>query len=420
MNAGRKLWVARFALLVLALGPVGAAWAQVKVTAADPASTTQGTTGLDVLISGSGFDATAGVRFLVTGTASEGGIAVRKVVVRNSRQLVATIDAAPDAAVAQFDIEVALSSGRKGKGTTLFSVIATTGNDPCAVPGLEFPAFVYWKPAGTTLQSFVADATGACSRPLYLATDGYSPYGSSSFSYPVDGSTDRGRLVWREGDQIVGGDFTVSGTTVTVGPRRTILAPVACCAVDLSSDGRHLYVSTAEDTLEKVAVSDTSIRSHVRTMLDDGWFIDASVDGNETAIYVEERRWINGQTYGRIIGVDLGTLASTVLVPDNLNRLWPAADPGSNRVAYSYYVPGSDNCHLLEILDGRTGARISYGTPRYGRDWSWYAGKVLGFGYSVSSSRRGLRCQSKDMITEVDPLTSAEKDLLRGYYPDGR
>jgi hypothetical protein len=43
-----------FALLVLALGPAGIAAAQVQVTAADPSSATQGTTSLDVTISGSG------------------------------------------------------------------------------------------------------------------------------------------------------------------------------------------------------------------------------------------------------------------------------------------------------------------------------------------------------------------------------
>jgi hypothetical protein len=420
MNAWKNVLLPALSLVVMAFSPLGAAHAQVKVTAATPSSTVQGTVSLDVIVSGSGFDSTSSAQFFVTGTTNPGGITVRKTTFRNSREVVATIDVADFAVIAGFDIQVTLSSGRKGKGTTLFSVIATTANDPCAAPGLDFPAFVYWKSAGTTLQSFVADATGVCSRPLYLATEGYSPYGTSSFSFPVDGSTNRGRLVWLEGDQVVGGDFTVSGTTVTVGPRRAILSPVACCAVDLSSDGRHLYVSTASNTLEKVAVADTLIRSHVRTMVDDGWFVDASVDGNETAIYVEERRWINGQTFSRILGVDLDTLASTLLVPDNLNRLWPAADTESNRFAYSYYVPGSDNCHLLEILDGQTGARISYGTPRYGRDWSWFAGKVLGFGYSVSSSKRGLRCQSKDMVTEVDPLTSAERDLVRGYYPDGR
>jgi hypothetical protein len=53
------------AVLLLALGPVGAAWAQVSVTAADPSSAPQGTVSLDVTISGNGFDSSAAVTFLV-------------------------------------------------------------------------------------------------------------------------------------------------------------------------------------------------------------------------------------------------------------------------------------------------------------------------------------------------------------------
>ena len=43
------------ALLALAFLPVGTVCAQVKVTAANPASTYQGTVSLDVTVSGSGF-----------------------------------------------------------------------------------------------------------------------------------------------------------------------------------------------------------------------------------------------------------------------------------------------------------------------------------------------------------------------------
>ena len=63
-----KLALAAVAVVVLALAPIGVAWAQVKVTSADPASTTQGTVSLDVTINGSGFDNGSTARFLVTGT----------------------------------------------------------------------------------------------------------------------------------------------------------------------------------------------------------------------------------------------------------------------------------------------------------------------------------------------------------------
>jgi hypothetical protein len=160
------------AALLLALGPVGAASAQVSVTAADPSSALQGTVSLDVTITGDGFDKSAAVRFLVTGTEGTGGITVKKVSVKNARRLVATIDVADTASVTGFDVEVTLSSGRKGKGTTLFSVQSKVANtDPCIAGSsnwLGFPAFAYFTniPGGGSQDPYelrVASANGLCS-----------------------------------------------------------------------------------------------------------------------------------------------------------------------------------------------------------------------------------------------------------------
>ena len=150
-----------FALIALAITPFALAHAQVTVTAADPATAPQGTVSLDVTVSGSGFDSSAAVAFLVTGTTNPGGITVKKVSVKGPKKLIATIDIADTAIVDKFDIEVTLSSGRKGKGTTLFSVQAKT-NDPCAVIGLDFPAFIYVQSTGTSRDIRVADSTGTC------------------------------------------------------------------------------------------------------------------------------------------------------------------------------------------------------------------------------------------------------------------
>ena len=49
----------------------------IQVTAADPSSAAQGTLSLDVAVSGSGFDSSAIVDFLVTGTTNTGGITVQ-------------------------------------------------------------------------------------------------------------------------------------------------------------------------------------------------------------------------------------------------------------------------------------------------------------------------------------------------------
>lgn len=117
-------------LLTLVLALAQAAYAQdVTVRSADPSSAVQGTTELDVVINGAGFDNSAAVRFLVTGTESQGGIRVNAVRVRGSKKIIANITVAADAEVADFDIEVTLSRSRGGKGTTLFRVEEkTTGS----------------------------------------------------------------------------------------------------------------------------------------------------------------------------------------------------------------------------------------------------------------------------------------------------
>lgn len=100
----------------------------IQVTAADPSSAPQGTISLDVAVSGNGFDSSAAVTFFVTGTTNPGGVTVKNVRFIGSKKLIATIDVADAAAVAQFDIEVRLSGGRKGKGTTLFAVQAKSAS----------------------------------------------------------------------------------------------------------------------------------------------------------------------------------------------------------------------------------------------------------------------------------------------------
>jgi hypothetical protein len=129
MSKWQRITVTLFSLFVLGLAPIGVAFAQVKVTAATPASAYQGSS-LDVIVSGSGFDRTAKVQYFVSGTTNPGGIEVRSVRFTSSRELVTTIDVADTALLAYFDIQVTLDSGRKGKGTTLFSVRSrTTGTD---------------------------------------------------------------------------------------------------------------------------------------------------------------------------------------------------------------------------------------------------------------------------------------------------
>ena len=130
MNAWKRIALTFLSLLVLGLAPIGAAIAQVKVTAATPASAYQGTLSLDVVVSGSGFDSDGQGAVLRVGHDQPGRHHRQEGRVSQARrELVTTIDVADTADLASFDIQVTLSSGRKGKGTTLFSVTSADGQD---------------------------------------------------------------------------------------------------------------------------------------------------------------------------------------------------------------------------------------------------------------------------------------------------
>ncbi len=125
MNANRKSNFIILLVLLLGLAGLEPALAQkVKVESANPASAEQGTVNLDVTITGGGFNNSAQVHFLVAGKL--GGIIVNSVKVRGSKKLIANINIDINAEVDDFDIEVQMLSGRKGKGTGvgLFSVTA--------------------------------------------------------------------------------------------------------------------------------------------------------------------------------------------------------------------------------------------------------------------------------------------------------
>jgi len=290
-------------------------------------------------------------------------------------------------------------------------------SDPCTT-AVGFPAFVYVKGSGTTQQIYVSDAKGTCTRPLFMVTNGYSAGASLSFSYPV-GNTNRGRVVWLEGAQVVGGDFTVSGTNVTLLERQTVVSGVDCCALTLNPTGDYLYVSTAQRTLSKISFATPADRTVIKNLSDDGWFVTVTTNGDESALYVEERRAQGTQLIGRqLIRIDLAGLASTILVPDNVSQFWPAADPGTNRIAYTSYLVGSNNCYQLQVANGTTGAPISYGQPRYGTGATWLGGMVLSNGYTSPNSRN--QCSATGKVTRIDPSTSLATPLLTGFDPDGR
>jgi hypothetical protein len=428
MTTLSKLAVAAVALLILVLAPVGYAHAQVKVTSANPAETLQGTVSLDVTISGSGFDSPATARFLVTDT---GGITVKKVVFKGSKQLVATIDVADAAAVNKFDIEVTLSSGRKGKGTTLFTVQAkTTGSsDPCAVPGLDFPAFTYWRQSGASMRELlVADASGACSRTLGTFATAYGPV----FSYPIAGSANVGRVAFASDGSINSLDFTIDhgDNTVALGNITPLFDSFNVGGHALSADGTTVYFSRVAGSPEGFAslyrktIGDSQPPQEIyRSLIAGAGFQVPSLSADSTTLVVEEIA--NFPEYHRLLRIALpctdSAACTTVLAQTSTVAapLWPSLSSIAPMVAYSDYLPGFNNCFQILFLDVATGMPQFAGTqPRYGTSSSWLDDKLLVNGRKPPD-RKGT-CRETGIVTRIDPATGSEIPLVSGYGPDGR
>jgi hypothetical protein len=451
MNALRHLSLSIVSLILLALAPLGTALAQVKVTAATPASTYQGTIGLDVIVDGSGFDSTAKATFLVSGTAEIGGITVRKTVVKGSKQLVATIDVADAAVIAKFDIVVALSDGRKGKGTTLFAVQSKT-IDPCTTAA-GFPAFIFAKVTGS-YTTYVADRTGKCVRKLI---DNVSSL-HAAFSYPVKDdlgrSTNRGRIVWLAGKyyamdfEVIGANI-VGGATYLVadlGPSAGEGGRLSCCRMDLSVDGRSLFVPVVDllqegyvesivrlrlpealaDLAGQLPLAETTIirhrpRSSATSFLGARTTGDMDVNGAEDLLFVQLRDFdMNGTPHDQLVSVDLDPdLVDTngrreiTLLRDPVGGSGSAADVSSPSSDLVVTLDPTSMCQNAVVINGRTGTVLNEGTQWPGHTVAWAGGKILSRGF-----RSG--CRSLDTIVQIDPTTGATLTLVSGVGAEGR
>ncbi len=118
--------VAVFSLILFSVSIAAlAASNDIEVISAVPPEMEQSQT-IDVIIKGNGFDMSAAAKFLISGTKKTGGVTVNSTTFIDAQTLRANVTAAPDAVVGNFDIEVQLSKGRRGKGIELFNVKAGT------------------------------------------------------------------------------------------------------------------------------------------------------------------------------------------------------------------------------------------------------------------------------------------------------
>ena len=424
------------AALIFALVPLMVSGAPpVQVTAADPSSAPQGTVSLDVVVSGSGFDSSAAVSFFVTGTTNPGGITVKNVKVTGPKKLVATIDVADAAAIANFDIQVTQSGGRKGKGTSLFAVLAKASRDPCVAAGLDFPAFTFREKAVNGAQDrqqvYVADATGKCIQPVHDIVGISSDAWSTVFSYPVSGTADVGRIVWNQSNRnIYGVSFSVDGTAVTSYPMELVFAAGddEIFAVDLSKDGSTVFASIITrgppDTTRIVAIN-YSDHSYTTVYGPTGpyEYIDQITVDENGVLFVRQKP--PGAPH-QILRIDPGCANPSCVVElahDNVRDVdevnYPAASNLDDRLVYERRVRTTFRCTVLEIILKDGGPLLNAAQPIYGTRSTWYGGTILTNGVNLPR-KNGTSCGQSGSISQIDPATGVETVLVEGYDPDGR
>jgi hypothetical protein len=123
--------------MLIAVAAVGAlpAAGQVQVTSTNPSAAPQGTTNLNVTISGNGFKRGAKAQWFVTGTTNPGGVTVNSTTFNGSSSLTANITVASGATLSGFDVLVTNTDGRTGKGTDLFTVTQQGTPIGCSTTG---------------------------------------------------------------------------------------------------------------------------------------------------------------------------------------------------------------------------------------------------------------------------------------------
>jgi hypothetical protein len=125
--------------------PGGGGGTKVSVTAAYPSEAFQGEE-LYVVVTGSGFDAGSTASYLVTGTTDTSQVDVLMVEFISPSELKTFIRPKENALVTDYDISVQTSTGRRGKGTTLFRVKLNenTGRPPPPPPTNTEPLARFW------------------------------------------------------------------------------------------------------------------------------------------------------------------------------------------------------------------------------------------------------------------------------------
>jgi hypothetical protein len=118
-NQSLRFWGLLCACL---LASAAFATAQIQVNSTNPNTAPQGTTNLNVTVSGSGFKKGGKAQWFVSGTTNPGGVTVNSTTFNSSSQLTANITVSTTAVTSGFDVAVTNTDGRTGVGRDAFTV----------------------------------------------------------------------------------------------------------------------------------------------------------------------------------------------------------------------------------------------------------------------------------------------------------
>jgi hypothetical protein len=164
-------------LIVVAAVDALPAAGQIQVTSTNPSAAPQGTTNLNVTISGSGFKKGANAQWFVTGTTNPGGVTVNSTAFNGSNTLTANITIATGAVISDYDVVVTNTDGRTGKGTDKFAVTQQGTPIGCSTTGTPSGATLRAtlnpvQPNGAALITTLKLGNAIRVRPLDLNKDG--------------------------------------------------------------------------------------------------------------------------------------------------------------------------------------------------------------------------------------------------------
>jgi len=305
------------------------------------------------------------------------------------------------------------------------------GSTDCTA-AVDFPAFAYWKPSGKTMQILVADAKGTCIRSVITSS---GTGGTIQFSYPVSGTSNRGRVVWVAAPAVVSVDFTVDAVTkqITVLAKKMIYSRTGGF-ISLSKDGSNLYSTRYPDTgglvIDKQALDfdgkSTGLPTTVFVAPNGSNVQTISVNSTEEYLVADYHPAPGAPTAPyQLVWVPLNGSNAVYLIDEHSAQVefTPAANPSlPARVVSSDYIPvdsrNGGGCDRLVVRDITGNVIPDVGPPAYGVSPTWLNDTVVLADGRRANSTNG--CEYSGTIMQLDLVSGVQTALTSGYAPDGK